>query len=270
MRRLTFITCLSAMLLSVVCGCADIQKSQLATLEKQQAGLLSQAQEYQKRAANLDTENRELHSLVAQSRQQAQALQGQLSGVQDELRDVNSKLVQARKQNQESENRIKALTASMQRTGGVSISANSSVPQSLPPINIPGVQVRREADTVRVELPGPRLFESGSAQLRPGAENMIGVAASQLARSYPGHVIGVEGHTDSDVVRGRQWRNNHELSTNRAMAVYDVLTTRTNLRPEQLQVVGHGSNRPVVSNATDAGKQRNRRVELVIYPKKAP
>ena len=50
------------------------------------------------------------------------------------------------------------------------------------------------------------------------------------------------------------------------MSVYDVLVNSTRLQANQLFVTGHGSNHPIVSNATAAGKQRNRRVELVVYP----
>jgi flagellar motor protein MotB len=52
------------------------------------------------------------------------------------------------------------------------------------------------------------------------------------------------------------------------MTVYDVLVNRTRLQGNQLFVAGHGSNHPIVSNATPEGKQRNRRVELVIYPER--
>jgi outer membrane protein OmpA-like peptidoglycan-associated protein len=52
------------------------------------------------------------------------------------------------------------------------------------------------------------------------------------------------------------------------MAVYDYLATHSHLKPQQLFVVGHGANHPVVSNGTPAGKERNRRVELVVYPEK--
>jgi len=51
-----------------------------------------------------------------------------------------------------------------------------------------------------------------------------------------------------------------------AMAVYDMLTRGGGMPPRQLFVVGHGGSHPLVSNATDAGRARNRRVELVIYP----
>ena len=50
------------------------------------------------------------------------------------------------------------------------------------------------------------------------------------------------------------------------MTVYDYLTQRGLFRAEQLFVGGFGANHPVVSNATPAGKERNRRVELVVYP----
>ena len=154
----------------------------------------------------------------------------------------------------------------MQRQGGVTINPNNSFAQTLPAINIPGVFVRRDGDVIRIELAGNSLFEPGSARLRPGAANLIGDVAAEIARSYPDQMIGVEGHTDNDAVAGPQWRNNHELSVAEAMSVYDVLINRTRLQGNQLFVVGHGSNHPIVSNATLEGKQRNRRVELVIYP----
>jgi len=50
--------------------------------------------------------------------------------------------------------------------------------------------------------------------------------------------------------------------------VFDFFTTRTPLRQGQLFLVAHGANHPVVSNATAAGRARNRRVELVIYPER--
>jgi hypothetical protein len=50
--------------------------------------------------------------------------------------------------------------------------------------------------------------------------------------------------------------------------VFDFFTTRTPLRQGQLFLVAHGANHPVVSNATAAGRIRNRRMEFVIYPER--
>ena len=140
--------------------------------------------------------------------------------------------------------------------------------QTLPVLQQPGVHVRRDGDVIRIELPAGQLFEPGQARLRVGADNLLADAAAELRRNYPEQKIAVEGHTDSDPVFGGQWRNNHKLSMAQAMAVLEELTGRMRLRSEQFFVTAHGSNYPVVSNATPEGKQRNRRVELVIYPQR--
>ena len=119
---------------------------------------------------------------------------------------------------------------------------------------------------IRIELPAASLFEPGSAQLRPGAANPIADVAAEIARTYPDQIVGVEGHTDNDPAAGPQFRNNHELSVAQAMGVYDVLVSRTRLQGNQFFVVGHGGNHPSSRTPRYEGKQRNRRVELVVYP----
>ncbi len=119
---------------------------------------------------------------------------------------------------------------------------------------------------IRVELPAQRLFQPGDARLLPGANQMIATAAAEILRAYPDQIIGVEGNTGPDPVRSATWRNQHHLSLGQALAVYDVLITQSRIPPQQLFIVGHGPNRPVASNASERGKQRNARVELVIYP----
>ena len=253
----------------IVAGCADnamVMKNRITQTEQQQVALTRQNQQLQDRANALDRDNQEKEMLLAQARQQAKVSEDQLAAVRDQFRGVTAQLAQIRTEKESSDKRVQVLTASMQRQGGVSISPNNSFLQTMPAINVAGVLVRRDSDVIRIELPGSTLFESGSARLRPGANNVIAAAAAEIVRTYPDQIIGVEGHTDSDPVIGSQLRNNHELSVARAMAVYDVLVSNTRLQGNQLFVVGHGPNHPVVSNATLEGKQRNRRVELVIYP----
>ena len=69
---------------------------------------------------------------------------------------------------------------------------------------------------------------------------------------------------------GGQSQNNHQLSIGRALAVYDVLVSQGRVSSAQFVVVGHGGTHPIFSNATAAGKKRNARVELVIYPETVP
>lgn len=269
MRRFACRSGLIALALVALAGCAEnpmVLKGRLSTLQQQQLAMSRQNRQLQDRATDLDRDNQELESLLAQARQQNQVLEDQLAAVRDQLRGVTAQLAQAREEKQSSDRKVDALTASMRRRGSVSITPNNSLLQTLPAIELPQVHVRRDGEVIRVELPGSRLFESGSARLKPGAAGLITEAAAALLAAYPDQILGIEGHTDSDPVTGRQWRNNHELSVARAMAVYDVLANRTRYQAGQLFVVGHGPNHPVVSNATPAGKKRNRRVELVVYP----
>ena len=269
MSRFAGVPCIWIAML--VAGCADnamVLKGKLSQSEQQQTAMSRQYQQIQDRANALDRDNQEMGTLLAQARQQSKVSEDQLAALRDQLRSVTAQFARVRDDKENADKRVQTMTASMQRQGGVSINPNNSFLQTLPAINLAGVFVRRDGDVIRVEMPGNTLFESGSARLRPGAANLISDVAAELVRTYPDQIVGVEGHTDNDPIAGNQWRNNHELSVARAMTVYDVLVNRTRLQGNQLFVVGHGSNHPIVSNAMLEGKQRNRRVELVVYPER--
>ncbi len=268
MARWAWNASLWALALVAVGGCADspmVLQGRISEYEKQQVAMSRQNQQLQDRARSLDQANQDLTARLALAGQQTQLAEEQLTALREQLRGVTAQLAESQAQRQNSDQKAQALNASLHRQNGVSFSPNNSFLQTLPVIQQPGVYVRRDGDVIRIELPDGQLFEPGTARFRSGAPNLIAQVAGELRRNYPEQIIGVEGHTDSDPVFGGQWRSNHELSVARAMAVYEELTSRMRMRPDQLFVVGHGSNHPVVSNATAEGKQRKRRVELVIY-----
>jgi flagellar motor protein MotB len=270
MSRWVGATWLSTLMLLTV-GCADnslVLKGQVDKYQQQQLAMSRQYQQLQDRTAALDKDNQELQSALAQTRQQSKVADDQLVAVQNQLRSVTAQFAQVRAEKGTTDKKVEALTASMRRQGGVSITPNNSYLQKLPSIDLPPGHVRRDGDVIRISLPGNQLFEPGTARLRATATNLILTAANELLRTYPDQIVGVEGFTDSDPVAGGQWHSNHELSAARAMAVYDVLVGRSRLQANQLFVVGHGGNHPMVSNATPEGKETNRRVELVVYPEK--
>jgi outer membrane protein OmpA-like peptidoglycan-associated protein len=102
------------------------------------------------------------------------------------------------------------------------------------------------------------LFDFNKYTLKPGArEKMAKVSGILLA--YPGLKIQLEGHTDS--IGSDEY--NIKLSEQRANAVRDYLIGQT-VPAGTVTAVGFGKANPVASNATDAGRQRNRRVEMVV------
>ncbi|HVX61087.1 MAG TPA: OmpA family protein [Pirellulales bacterium] len=257
---------------AAVAGCAQnpyVLQGKLQDVQQQHLALTQKHQELVSRANKLDQDNQEQQALLAQAQQQRKVVEDQLAAVREQLSGATAQLAQLRDERFQVDKKVETLTASMKRKAGATITANNSLKEQLPSIEIPGVEVRHDGDVVRIELPGARLFDSGGARLLNSAPSVIDAVAAEVARTYPNQLIGIEGHTDSDPINNQVWRDNHHLSLGRAMAVYDYLATRTQLKPQQLFVVGHGANHPVVSNGTPAGKDRNRRVELVVYPEKA-
>ncbi|MFZ5828830.1 MAG: OmpA family protein [Planctomycetota bacterium] len=268
-HRLT--SCLTLLIPLAVGGCAQSSpalQSKIAQFETQQRTMAQQYEILKQKAVASDQLNQELNGQLAQARQQSKIVEDQLAAVRDQLRSTNAQLVQIRAEKSTHEKKIETLNASLRRQGGVTITPNNSFLQTLPDLDLPPGYVRRDGDVIRVALPGSQLFEPGSARLKPASINLVIQAASELTRLYPEQMVGVEGYTDSDPIVGGEWRNNHELSVARAIAVYDLLVSRTRLQPNQLFVIGHGANHPVASNATAEGKEMNRRVELVVYPEK--
>jgi outer membrane protein OmpA-like peptidoglycan-associated protein len=102
------------------------------------------------------------------------------------------------------------------------------------------------------------LFDTGKSTLRPGAREKL-AKVSGIIQSHPGLKLEVEGHTDS--VGGDEY--NQQLSEKRAEAVRAYLVQQ-GIPADSITAKGYGKSRPVVSNATAEGRQRNRRVEMVV------
>jgi len=121
------------------------------------------------------------------------------------------------------------------------------------------IQVTPEGFVISLKELG--FFDSGQAQLLPGAGEKIARIAKVLER--PGLEIRVEGHSDNQPIHNQQFRSNWELSTARAMTVLELLVSE-GFDPKKLSASGYGEYRPVADNATPEGRRMNRRVDLVV------
>ncbi len=131
--------------------------------------------------------------------------------------------------------------------------------------DIAGTETIRGRGTITVRVPGDVLFASGSADLRAPSRRTLQQIAAVIKRDYAGNRIRIEGHTDSDPIRKTRnlWRDNYHLSEARARSVRDFLASQ-GVPNGNMAIVGHGADKPVASNRDATGKQRNRRVEIVV------
>jgi chemotaxis protein MotB len=106
------------------------------------------------------------------------------------------------------------------------------------------------------------LFASGQATLEGRADGLLGEIA-QLLNVDQTHPISVEGNTDNVPIHSSEFPSNWQLSTARASTVVLFLIAH-GVGPNRLTATGNAEQRPVDSNATAAGRARNRRVEIVM------
>jgi outer membrane protein OmpA-like peptidoglycan-associated protein len=123
-----------------------------------------------------------------------------------------------------------------------------------------GIDVSRDGDVIKLNLPDAVTFDFNSASLKPQFRPALDGVASTLA-DYPQTVVEIRGHTDavgSDAY-------NQRLSEDRAGSVANYLVGKGLVR-ERFEIVGMGKRYPVASNDTDDGRARNRRVEIRVVP----
>lgn len=121
--------------------------------------------------------------------------------------------------------------------------------------------VLRQSDSLILRLIGLN-FPSGSARLGEQHQDML-VSVERALGEFPEANIVIEGHTDSFGSDA----SNQELSQARADAVLRYLLDNTPMSPADARALGYGEAQPVANNETPEGRARNRRIDIVIYPR---
>jgi len=120
------------------------------------------------------------------------------------------------------------------------------------------------AGTITVTLPNAILFDSGKAELKRATSTELDHIRSVLRDKYAGKRVDVVGHTDTDPIKKSKWKDNWELSAQRALSVLRYLVKR-GISEKDIKAVGCGESLPIASNSTASGRAKNRRVEIVVH-----
>lgn len=129
-------------------------------------------------------------------------------------------------------------------------------------INEGKIDVETDGPTIIIKIRERGSFTSGSADLDPGflpTLDTIGTALGEIS----GEIV-VEGHTDNIPINSVKFPSNFALSAGRAVSVTSVFLNDPNISMDRLSLRGYGEVRPEDTNATRAGRARNRRVEIKI------
>ncbi len=112
------------------------------------------------------------------------------------------------------------------------------------------------------------LFDPDEAQLTPAGEETLEKIASVLSGDLLKNRVMLEGHTDDQPIEGANGITNWEYSIGRAAAVLHYFLDVQELAPERFGVAGYAEYRPADSNTKEEGRDRNRRVEIIVLPEK--
>ncbi len=117
----------------------------------------------------------------------------------------------------------------------------------------------------KISIRGDILFQPGRATLTTAGKGTLGQIVSTIKAQYAGLPVRVYGYTDGDPIRKsrRLWKDNLDLSANRAMAVTRYLISR-GIPKENIETVGMGATNFIAGNRTKPDKARNRRVDIVV------
>jgi chemotaxis protein MotB len=136
-----------------------------------------------------------------------------------------------------------------------------------------GLKVQVRDNRMLIQLPGNVLFDSGKDTLKTSGLEILGQVATVLRgdADLSQREFQVAGHTDSKPLTASPYKDNWGLSAMRARSVLAFLTTPLDkkgggLDPSHWSAAGYAETDPVASNATEEGREQNRRVELVVLP----
>ncbi|MBI4819586.1 MAG: OmpA family protein [Deltaproteobacteria bacterium] len=125
-----------------------------------------------------------------------------------------------------------------------------------------GGTVIRDERGIIVSLPASGLFPPGSAKLVDSAVAQLDAILSKMVMT--GRAIEIEGHTDDRPVAGGLFRSNWELSAARALSVAEYVMAQFAYPGDRLKVSAMAHHQPVANNDTAEGRDKNRRVDVVL------
>jgi chemotaxis protein MotB len=248
---------ITAVLFTLACGLGyaayelwsqeKVTRKSLETTKTELATERKASTERGEKVATLEQQKTERDTLLTQSNAKLLELNTALASAETRLAELNEERSEIREQLAE----FRQLTQQFKRM-----------------IDSGRLEVTFRRGRMIVELPAAVLFPSGSSELTPDGGKALSEVA-KILRGMRSRRFIVAGHTDNIPVSTQQFPSNWELSTARAVQVTKELI-RGGMRAEQLVPAGYAEHDPIAGNGSEKGRQKNRRIEIILEPRLAP
>ncbi len=232
-------------------------------------------------------ENKALQANYVETKQQLAASTARVAGLEEQLkqqdratkalqRSLDKSLTNASQNNvsidklvdqiNESNKYIRHLVEVKSKSDSLNMVLTNNLTRSLSKEELKDVDVQVLKGVVYISLNDNMLYKSGSYEISERANETLSKIA-KIIKDYKDYDVLIEGNTDNVPISRENIRNNWDLSCLRASSVVQALQTQYGVDPKRLTAGGRGEYNPLTANTTEAGKQRNRRTQIIITPK---
>lgn len=225
-----------------------------------------------KNKALAENDNSNLKSKIFDLNKQIDYLKENSSTVLNQLKDlsvVTSSQAESIKKSLDNigakDNYIRTLQSSIAQKDSLNLALVMNLKGALADVNDKDIEVKVEKGVVFISISDKLLFKTGSYDITPAAQNVLGKVATVL-NNQPNIEFLVEGHTDSLPINRGDIKDNWDLSALRATSVVRLLQTKYNIDPKRMTAGGRSEYIPVALNSTVEGRAANRRTRIVILP----
>ena len=243
-----------------------VSKKELVACQEENKALQAN---YVETKEQLAAANARATSLEQQMKQQARSTAALQRSLDKSLNNANQNNVSIDKlvdQINESNKYIRHLVDVKSKSDSLNMVLTNNLTRSLSKEELKEVDVQVLKGVVYVSLNDNMLYKSGSYEISDRAGETLAKIA-KIITDYKDYSVLIEGNTDNVPIKRENIRNNWDLSCLRASSVVQALQTKYGVDPKRLTAGGRGEYNPLTSNATDAGKSRNRRTQIIITPK---
>lgn len=262
-----------AMLVGLILVSSCASKKDLEDCRQRNLGLLETTKElgmsYQEAKEQLAAANARVSSLQEQLEQSKAAYELLQQSLDKSLVNTNQTNVSIEKlvdQINESNQYIRHLTNLKSKSDSLNLALTNKLTRSLSKEELKDVDVQVLKGVVYISLADNMLYKSGSYEISERAAETLSKIA-KIINDYEDYDVLIEGNTDNVPILRENIRNNWDLSCLRASSVVQALQNNYGVNPKRLTAGGRGEYNPVATNNTAAGKQRNRRTQIIITPK---
>ena len=206
-----------------------------------------------------------LEERLRQQEKSTKALQQSLDRSLNNASKNSSNIDKLVDQVSESNKYIRHLVDVKSKSDSLNLVLSNSLTRSLSREELKEVDVQVLKGVVYISLNDNMLYKSGSYEISDRAGTTLSKIA-KIIKDYKDYSVLIEGNTDNVPISRENIRNNWDLSCLRASSVVQALQTKYGVDPKRLTAGGRGEYNPLQPNTTEAGKQRNRRTQIIITP----